>query len=89
MNIRPHPIGCENPIDAHVRLMLRMRRRVLGFTVEALAQAIGVSELELRNLERGAAPLTPLILWRMTQALNCSPNDLFAGLRDCADMGER
>jgi transcriptional regulator with XRE-family HTH domain len=88
MNPRRHPACSEHPIDAHVRLALRMRRRLLGYTEQVLAQAIGVSELELRALERGASPLTPLLLWRMTQALRCSPNDLFAGLADRGETGE-
>jgi transcriptional regulator with XRE-family HTH domain len=80
MNSRPRRSCSENPIDTHVRLRLRIRRRVLGLTEQALAEAIGLSELELRALERGMAPLTPALLWRMTQALRCSPSDLFAGL---------
>jgi transcriptional regulator with XRE-family HTH domain len=82
MNARSDPRCAENPIDAHVRLRLRMRRRVLGITEAGLAEAIGVSLAALRAIERGATPLTPVLLWRMTQALRCSPNDLFAGLCD-------
>ena len=70
----------NDPIDDHVRLFLRMRRKVLGLTVEALAEAIDVPVEEVRACERGAQRISASMLFRMTRALGCKPSDLFEGL---------
>ncbi len=42
-----------NPIDIHVGARVRLRRNLLGLTLETLAKAVGVTYQQLQKYERG------------------------------------
>lgn len=70
----------DEAINGHVRLMLKMRRRVVGHDEPTFAAAVGLTVDQLKAYERGRMVLTPALLWRMTRMLRCTPNDIFSGL---------
>ena len=54
---RPPRVGSDgkgHPIDIHVGLRVRLRRTLLGWSQEKLAQALGLTFQQVQKYERGA-----------------------------------
>ena len=56
---------------------LRWRRKIAGYSCSTFAQKIGISSEELAAYEAGALRMSAEMMWRMAEALECSPADLF------------
>jgi transcriptional regulator with XRE-family HTH domain len=71
-----------NPIDRHVGLRIRMRRRELGISQEKLAESIGLTFQQVQKYERAANRVSASKLWEMARALNTSIGYFYEGLGD-------
>ena len=69
-----------NPIDRHVGLRIRLRRKELGISQERLAEAIGLTFQQVQKYERGANRVSASKLWEMARALSTSVNYFYEGL---------
>jgi transcriptional regulator with XRE-family HTH domain len=71
-----------NPIDRHVGLRIRMRRKELGFSQERLAEAVGVTFQQIQKYERAANRVSASKLWELAQALNTGIGYFYDGLAE-------
>ncbi|WP_374469337.1 helix-turn-helix domain-containing protein [Phenylobacterium sp.] len=69
-----------NPIDRHVGLRIRMRRKELGVSQERLAESIGLTFQQVQKYERAANRVSASKLWEMARALNTSVAYFYEGL---------
>ena len=58
-----------NPIDIHVGARVRLRRNLLGLTLETLAKAVGVTYQQLQKYERGVNRVGASRLFTLGRAL--------------------
>src|SRR4051812_41842537 len=59
-----------NPVDRHVGLRIRLRRRELGMTQTDLAEAIGLTFQQVQKYERAANRVSASKLWEMARVLH-------------------
>ena len=78
-----------NPIDVHVGLRIRLRRKELGVSQEKLAEAIGLTFQQVQKYERAANRVSASKLYEMARALETSTAYFFEGLADPAAPGAR
>lgn len=71
-----------NPVDLHVGLRIRLRRRELGVSQEKLADSIGLTFQQVQKYERAANRVSASKLWEMARALKTSIAYFFDGLGD-------
>ncbi len=71
-----------NPIDRHVGLRIRMRRKELGISQERLAEAIGLTFQQVQKYERAANRVSASKLWEMSRVLNTTISYFYEGLSD-------
>ncbi|CAN7150345.1 helix-turn-helix transcriptional regulator [Phenylobacterium sp. LjRoot219] len=80
-----------NPIDRHVGLRIRLRRKELGISQEKLAESIGLTFQQVQKYERAANRVSASKLWELARALNTSIAYFFEGLGTdgalCVDGG--
>jgi transcriptional regulator with XRE-family HTH domain len=69
-----------NPIDRHVGLRIRLRRKELGVSQERLAEHIGLTFQQIQKYERAANRVSASKLWEMAQALSTSVAYFYEGL---------
>src|SRR5579859_2754800 len=69
-----------NPIDRHVGLRIRMRRKELGISQERLAEAIGLTFQQVQKYERAANRVSASKLWEVARALQTSVAYFYEGL---------
>jgi transcriptional regulator with XRE-family HTH domain len=74
-----------NPVDRHVGLRIRMRRKELGFSQERLAEAIGLTFQQVQKYERAANRVSASKLWEMSRTLSVSIAYFYGGLDDSAE----
>lgn len=65
-----------HPTDVHVGQAIRLRRKVLGVTQSALAEAIGLTFQQVQKYERAANRVSCSVLVDIAAALDCQPADL-------------
>ena len=68
------------PVDVHVGLRIRSRRKELGISQTALADAVGVSFQQIQKNERGFNRVSASRLWAIGKALDVPPAYFFEGL---------
>ena len=73
-----------NPIDEHVGLRIRLRRKELGISQERLADAIGLTFQQVQKYERAANRVSASKLYEMARVLKTSVGYFFEGLPDVA-----
>ena len=73
-----------NPVDRHVGLRIRMRRKELGISQERLAEAVGLTFQQIQKYERAANRVSASKLWEISQALHTNIAYFYEGL---AEMG--
>ena len=73
-----------NPIDRHVGLRIRMRRKDLGISQEKLAESIGLTFQQVQKYERAANRVSASKLWEMARALRTSISYFYEGLGEPA-----
>jgi transcriptional regulator with XRE-family HTH domain len=75
-----------NPIDRHVGLRIRMRRKELGMSQERLAECIGLTFQQVQKYERAANRVSASKLWEVARALNIQIGYFYDGLGDGAEV---
>src|ERR1700760_4316255 len=61
-----------NPVDRHVALRIRLRRKELGISQEKLAESIGLTFQQVQKYERAANRVSASKLWEVARALETS-----------------
>ncbi|KRB48624.1 MAG: helix-turn-helix transcriptional regulator [Pseudomonadota bacterium] len=74
--------NAPNPVDVHVGLRIRLRRKELGVSQERLAEAIGLTFQQVQKYERAANRVSASKLYEMARALDTSTAYFFEGLTD-------
>lgn len=69
-----------HPIDLHVGMRLRQRRRLLGLTQQKLADAVDIRFQQIQKYESGANRISASRLWSLAQALDVPVSFFFEGL---------
>ena len=69
-----------HPVDRHVGLRIRMRRKELGVSQEKLAEALGLTFQQIQKYERAANRVSASKLWEIGRALNTSVAYFYEGL---------
>ena len=67
-------------IDEHIGLRLRQRRRLLGMTQKALADACGLRFQQIQKYEYGEAAIGAARLWQIAQVTSTTIGYFFQGL---------
>src|SRR3569833_3990171 len=80
MDKSDEPDRGPNPIDRHVGLRIRMRRKELGISQEKLAESIGLTFQQVQKYERAANRVSASKLWEMSRALTTSISYFYEGL---------
>lgn len=75
----PAPPFAPRPADLAVGQRIRLRRRQLGLSQSALADALGVSFQQVQKYERGANRVSASRLVDIAAALNVAPIALLGG----------
>ena len=78
-----------HPVDRHVGLHIRMRRKALGISQERLAEALGRTFQQVQKYERGANRVSASKLWEIARALKTNVAYFYEGLEDEADAASR
>ena len=69
-----------NPVDRHVGLRIRMRRKELGLSQERLADAIGLTFQQVQKYERAANRVSASKLCEISRALSTPVSYFYGGL---------
>jgi transcriptional regulator with XRE-family HTH domain len=71
-----------NPVDRHVGLRMRMRRKELGMSQERLAEAVGLTFQQIQKYERAANRISASKLWELSRALKTDVGYFYEGLAE-------
>ena len=69
-----------DPVDVHVGARIRLRRKQLGQSQEALAEAIGLTFQQVQKYERAANRISASMLHRVGKAQGLPESYYFEGL---------
>ena len=69
-----------HPVDRHVGLRIRMRRKEIAVSQERLAEALGITFQQVQKYERGANRVSASKLWEIARALKTSVGYFYEGL---------
>ena len=69
-----------NPIDIHVGLQVRLRRKELKISQEKLAEALGLTFQQVQKYERGSNRISASKLFEIARALQVPIGWFFEGL---------
>ncbi len=72
----------SDPIDLHVAQRLKLRRSLMGFTQDRLAQAVGVSFQMVQKYEKGESRVGASRLMKIAEALDIPVSWFFEGFRN-------
>lgn len=78
-----------NPIDLHVGMRIRVRRKELGISQERLAESIGLTFQQVQKYERAANRVSASKLYEMARALKTNIGYFYEGLGDPATSANR
>ena len=73
-----------NPIDIHVGARVRLRRNLLGLTLQTLAKAVGVAYQQLQKYERGVNRVGASRLFNLSRVLDVPISYFFEDLSPAA-----
>ena len=73
-----------NPIDVHVGLQVRLRRKELKISQEKLAETLGLTFQQVQKYERGANRISASKLYEIARTLRVPIGWFFEGLTDPA-----
>jgi transcriptional regulator with XRE-family HTH domain len=74
-----------HPVDRHVGLRIRMRRKELGLSQERLAQALGLTFQQVQKYERAANRVSASKLWAIARVLKAPVAYFYEGIADGDD----
>jgi transcriptional regulator with XRE-family HTH domain len=69
-------------VDVHLDERLRRRRREIGWTLDQLAEAIGVRFQQIQKYETGVNKMSAARLWAISEALRVPVSYFYAGLEE-------
>lgn len=72
--------GRANPVDAYVGARVRLRRNILGFSQQVLAEKIGLTFQQLQKYERGVNRIGASRLYDLSKALSTTVSYFFDGV---------
>jgi transcriptional regulator with XRE-family HTH domain len=75
-----------HPVDRHVGLRIRMRRKELGISQERLAEALGLTFQQVQKYERAANRVSASKLWEIARALNTSVSYFYDGVAGAGEV---
>jgi transcriptional regulator with XRE-family HTH domain len=78
-----------HPVDRHVGLHIRMRRKALGISQEKLAEALGLTFQQVQKYERGANRVSASKLWEIARALKTNIAYFYEGLEEETETAGR
>jgi transcriptional regulator with XRE-family HTH domain len=78
-----------HPVDRHVGLHIRMRRKALGISQERLAESLGLTFQQVQKYERGANRVSASKLWEIARALRTNVAYFYEGLESGAEEATR
>ncbi len=81
---KQYPRGGPNPIDIHVGARVRLRRNLLGLTLQTLAKAVGVTYQQLQKYERGVNRIGASRLFNLSRVLDMPISFFFEDLSPAA-----
>jgi transcriptional regulator with XRE-family HTH domain len=81
----PDQERAPNPIDVHVGLQVRLRRKELKISQEKLAEALGLTFQQVQKYERGANRISASKLYEIARALQVPIGWFFEGLAGSGD----
>jgi transcriptional regulator with XRE-family HTH domain len=83
-SIRPRAVTDRGPVavDVHVGARVRMRRRFLGISQQALAAELGITFQQVQKYERGANRVSASKLFEIARALDAPVSFFFEGLAE-------
>jgi transcriptional regulator with XRE-family HTH domain len=85
MQDKPDQERSPNPIDVHVGLQVRLRRKELKISQEKLAEALGLTFQQVQKYERGANRISASKLYEIAHSLRVPIGWFFEGLSDPMD----
>jgi transcriptional regulator with XRE-family HTH domain len=74
-----------HPIDLHVGLRLRLRRKELRISQEKLAEALGLTFQQVQKYERGSNRISASKLWEIARILKAPVGYFYEGWSDPTD----
>ena len=75
-----NPNDAPNPVDVHVGLRVRGRRKQLGLSQERLAEGLGLTFQQIQKYERGANRISASKLFEIAKLLEVSVAYFFEGV---------
>jgi transcriptional regulator with XRE-family HTH domain len=75
-----------HPVDRHVGLRIRMRRKELGISQERLAEALGLTFQQVQKYERAANRVSASKLFEIARALSTSVSYFYEGLTAAQEL---
>jgi len=79
-----------HPVDLHVGVCIRMRRKELSISQERLAESLGITFQQVQKYERGANRVSASKLWEIALVLKTPVAYFYDGLGGCkAAAGHR
>jgi transcriptional regulator with XRE-family HTH domain len=82
MNSKLEADRSPNPIDVHVGLQVRLRRKELKISQEKLAETLGLTFQQVQKYERGTNRISASKLYEIARSLRVSIAWFFEGLSD-------
>lgn len=67
-------------VDVHVGSRIRLRRGIVGYSQEKLAEEMGITFQQVQKYERGLNRVSAGRLWKLSQILGVSVNFFFEGM---------
>ena len=87
MPVKSDPARSPNPIDIHVGLQVRLRRKALKISQEKLADALGLTFQQVQKYEHGSNRVSASKLYGIAGLLECPVSWFFEGLPAPASGG--
>jgi transcriptional regulator with XRE-family HTH domain len=78
-----------HPVDRHVGLRIRMRRKELNMSQEKLAESLGLTFQQVQKYERAANRVSASKLFEIARALNTTVAYFYEGLGEDPDATDR
>jgi transcriptional regulator with XRE-family HTH domain len=88
MTIEKDAVRTPNPVDVHVGLQVRLRRKQLKISQEKLADALGLTFQQVQKYERGSNRISASKLYEIARTLKVSIAWFFEGLGDPVTASE-
>jgi transcriptional regulator with XRE-family HTH domain len=74
--------AAAHPVDRHVGLRIRLRRKEIGLSQEKLGEALGITFQQVQKYERGANRISASKLWETARALRVPVAHFYEGLAE-------